>query len=132
MVQLKETRSVPGFVRRNMLRLSHTCIDQQAKAKCDALAVVAPAKRGVSTMRFTYFAFALALLTLSATAQDKKDAAPQSSTSVLINGQPIKGKVLEIDGKHYVAVEDLAQSIRGTISYGDGQVALTLSQLSSM
>jgi hypothetical protein len=83
-------------------------------------------------MRFTYLAFALALLTLSATAQDKKDAAPQSSTSVLINGQPIKGKVLEIDGKHFVAVEDLAQSLRGTITYGDEQIALTLSQLPSM
>ena len=83
-------------------------------------------------MRFTYFAFALTLLTLSATAQDKKDAAPQSSTSVLINGQPIKGKVLEIDGKHFVAIEDLAQSLRGTIGYGDGQIALTLSQLPSM
>ena len=82
-------------------------------------------------MRFIYFAFALALLPLSATAQDKKDAAPQSSTSVLINGQPIKGKVLEIDGKHFVAVEDLAQSLRGTIAYGDGQIALTLSQLPS-
>ena len=82
-------------------------------------------------MRFTYLAFALALLTFSATAQDKKEAAPQSSTSVLINGQPIKGKVLEIDGKHFVAVEDLAQSLRGTIRYGDGQIALTLSQLPS-
>lgn len=82
-------------------------------------------------MKITYFAFALALLALSATAQDKKDAAPQSSTSVLINGQPIKGKVLEIDGKHFVAVEDIAQSLRGTISYGDGQIALTLSQLPS-
>jgi hypothetical protein len=80
-------------------------------------------------MRFIYFAFALALLPLSATAQDKKDEAPQSSTSVLINGQPIKGKVLEIDGKHFVAVEDIAQSLRGTIGYGDGQIALTLSQL---
>jgi hypothetical protein len=83
-------------------------------------------------MRFSYFAFVLVLSILSATAQDKKDATPQSSTSVLINGQPIKGKVLEIDGKHYVAVEDLAQSLRGTMSYGDGQIALTLSQLSSM
>jgi hypothetical protein len=82
-------------------------------------------------MRFPYFAFGLALLTVSATAQDKKDAVPQSSTSVLINGQPIKGKVLEIDGKHFVAVEDLAQSLRGTIGYGDGQIALTLSQLPS-
>jgi hypothetical protein len=78
-------------------------------------------------MRFTCFALALVLSTLSARAQDKKDVAPQSSTSLLVNGQPIKGKVLEIDGKHYVAVEDLAQSLRGTISYGDGQIALTLS-----
>ena len=83
-------------------------------------------------MKFTFFAFALALWPLSATAQDKKDAVAQSSTSVLMNGQPIKGKVLEIDGKHYAAVEDLAQSLHGTISYGDGQIALTFSQLSSM
>src|SRR5271169_5638220 len=83
-------------------------------------------------MRFICFAFALALLTVSAAAQDKKDAAHQSLTSILIDGQPIKGKVLEIDGKHFVAVEDLAQSLRGTISYGDGQIALTLSQLPSM
>jgi hypothetical protein len=80
-------------------------------------------------MRFTRFALGLALVTLSATAQDKKDAAPQSFTSILINGQAIKGKVLEIDGKHFVAVEDLAQSLRGTIAYGDGQIALTLPQL---
>ena len=115
-----------------MSRLSHTCIDQQAKANCDALAVVTPAKKGLSTMRFIYFAFALALLTLSATAQVKKDADPQSSTSVLINGQPIKGRVLEIDGKHFVAVEDLAQSLKGTITYGDGRIALTLSPLPSV
>jgi len=83
-------------------------------------------------MRFAYLAFALALLALSATAQHKKDATPQSSTSVLINGQLIKGKMLEVDGKHFVAVEDLAQSLRGTIAYGDEQIALTLSQLPSM
>jgi hypothetical protein len=83
-------------------------------------------------MKFPCFALALALLTLSATAQDKKNAPAQSSISVLINGQPIKGKVLEIDGKHFVAVEDLAQSLRGTIAYGDGQIALTLSQVSSV
>jgi len=83
-------------------------------------------------MKFRYFAFALALLTLSAAAQDKKNAPAKSSTSVLINGQPIKGKVLEIDGKHFVAIEDLAQSLRGTIAYGDGQIALTLSQVPSV
>ncbi|MGH9681638.1 MAG: hypothetical protein ACRD4Y_16960 [Candidatus Acidiferrales bacterium] len=83
-------------------------------------------------MKLAYFAFALALLSISARAQDKKDAAPQSSASVLINGKAIEGKVLEIDGKHYVAVEDLAQSLRGTIRYGDGQIAITFSQPSSM
>ena len=83
-------------------------------------------------MRLTCFGLALVLLAFSAAAQDKKDAAPQSSTSVLVNGQPVKGKVLEIDGKHFVAVEDLAQSLRGTIAYGDGQIALTLSQLPSV
>lgn len=77
-------------------------------------------------MRFACLGFALALFSVSAAAQDKNDAAPQSSTSVLINGQFIKGKVLEIDGKHFVAVEDLAQSLRGSISYSEGQVALTL------
>src|SRR5450631_1299783 len=83
-------------------------------------------------MKYTYFAFALVLLNLSATAQDKKDVASEASTSVLINGQRIRGKVLEIDGKHFVAVEDLAQSLRGTITYGDGQIALTLSKLTSI
>jgi hypothetical protein len=83
-------------------------------------------------MRITYIAFLLVLLTLSATAQDKKDATPQSSTSVLINGQPIQGKVLEMDGKHFVAVEDLAQSLRGTIAYGDSLIALTLPRLPSV
>jgi hypothetical protein len=75
-------------------------------------------------MRFACFALALALLAVSVAAQDKKEATP-SPISVLVNGQPIKGNVLEIDGKHFVAVEDLAQSLRGTISYGDGQIALT-------
>ncbi|MBZ5660485.1 MAG: hypothetical protein LAO08_08770 [Acidobacteriia bacterium] len=80
-------------------------------------------------MRFATFVFVLALLSLSVSAQNKKNAPAQSSTSVLINGQPIKGKVLEVDGRHFVAVEDLAQSLRGTIAYGDGQIALTLPEL---
>jgi len=82
-------------------------------------------------MRSIYFVFALVLLTLSATAQDKKDMATEPSTSVLINGQRIHGEVLEIDGKHFVAVEDMAQSLRGAINYGDGQIELTLSKLPS-
>lgn len=81
-------------------------------------------------MKITFFALALALMAVSAGAQDKS-AALSSSTSVVINGKPIKGKVLEVDGKHFVAVEDMAQSLRGTISYGDGQIALTLAQPAS-
>jgi hypothetical protein len=78
-------------------------------------------------MRFACFALALALLAVSVAAQDNKEATP-STISVLVNGQAIKGNVLEMDGKHFVAVEDLAQSLRGTISYGAGQIALTLPQ----
>jgi len=83
-------------------------------------------------MKFIIFTFALALLTLSAAAQDTKNATSQSSTSIEVNGQTIKGKVLEAEGKHFVAVEDLAQSMHGTIAYGDGQIALTLPQLSTV
>jgi hypothetical protein len=81
-------------------------------------------------MRFACFALALALSAVSVAAQDNKEATP-STTSVLVNGQAIKGKVLEMDGRHFVAVEDLAQSLRGTISYGAGQIALTLPQFPS-
>ena len=85
-------------------------------------------------MRFFYFIFSLALLSIPAAAQekqDKKDAAAPSTTTVVVNGQPVKGKVLEMDGKHFVAVEDLAQSLHGAIAYGEGQVALTLPQITS-
>src|SRR3974390_2722324 len=81
-----------------------------------------------STMRSVWFGLAFALLAYSASAQDKRQEAPQSSTHVLVNGQPVKGEVLEVDGKHFVAIEDLAQSLRGTIAYSDGQIALTFSQ----
>jgi hypothetical protein len=77
--------------------------------------------------RFTCFAFALALMSASTTAQVKKEAALQSSTSVLVNGRQVEGNVLDIEGKHFVAVEDLAQSLHGTISYGEGRIELTLS-----
>jgi hypothetical protein len=77
-------------------------------------------------VRFIYIVFSLALLTLSAAAQDKKVPAAQSTASVLINGKPIQGTVLEADGKHFVAIEDLAQALNGTIAYSEGRVALTL------
>ena len=83
-------------------------------------------------MRFLSFTFALVLLSIPTAAQDKKDVASPSSTSVVINGQTVKGKVLEMDGKHFVAVEDLAQSLHGAIAYGEGQIALTLPTISSM
>jgi hypothetical protein len=86
-------------------------------------------RKGISTMRFIYFGLAFALFAFSASAQNKNDGAAHSSVTVLVNGQPIRGTVLEVDGKHFVAVEDLAQSLRGTIAYSEGQVALTLSQL---
>lgn len=77
-------------------------------------------------MKFAIFVFTLALATFSAAAQDQQSSITQSPTSVLINGQPIKGKVFETEGKHYLAVEDVAQSLRGTIGYGDGQITLML------
>jgi hypothetical protein len=77
-------------------------------------------------MRRTCFGLALLLLAVSAAAQAQNGSPTLSSTAVAVNGQPVQGKVLEVDGKHYVAVEDLAQSLRGTISYSDGQIALTL------
>jgi len=51
--------------------------------------------------------------------------AQQSAAPLTVNGHEIKGKVLEIDGKHFVAVEDLAQSLGGSLSYAGG-IALTL------
>src|SRR5579871_6576640 len=84
---------------------------------------------GVSAMKFIFVGVAFVLSILSASAQDKNDAPRETSTSILVNGHAIKGKVLEVDGKHFVAVEDLAQSLRGTIAYGDGQIVLTLSRL---
>ena len=82
--------------------------------------------------RFGCFAFALALVSASATAQVKKEADLPPSTAVLVNGHPVQGKVLDIEGKHFVAVEDLAQSLQGTISYGEGRIELTLSPLPSV
>jgi hypothetical protein len=48
--------------------------------------------KGSLEMRFFCFVFALALLGIPASAQDKQDPDSQSSTSVVVNGQPLKGK----------------------------------------
>lgn len=66
-----------------------------------------------------------ALLIISVAAYGQQVAA-----LLTVNGHEIKGKVLEIDGKHFVAIEDLAQSLGGTVSYSGG-IALTLPQSSS-
>jgi hypothetical protein len=86
---------------------------------------------GSPEMRFFCFTLALALLSFPAAAQDKRDTPASSPTTVVVNGQPVKGKVLEMDGKHFVAVEDLAQSMHGAIAYGEGEVVVTLPQISS-
>ena len=62
----------------------------------------------------------VALLILSVAAQGQQPVTP-----LTVNGHEVKGKVLEIDGKHFVAVEDLAQSLGGSVSYAGG-IALTL------
>ena len=77
-------------------------------------------------MKWICFAFALAFLSASVAAQDQADGASPASTIVFVNGQPVRGRVLEIDGRHYVAVEDLAQSLQGWIGYGAGRISLTL------
>src|SRR5215469_16439389 len=82
-------------------------------------------------MKWNCFIFALAFLSVSVAAQDKADKVSSSSALVLVNGQPIRGKVLEIDGRHYVAVEDLAQSLHGAIGYGEGTISLTFPQATS-
>jgi hypothetical protein len=49
---------------------------------------------------------------------------------VVINGRPAKMKILDVDAKHFVAIEDLAQALRGTVTYGDDNINLTFAELS--
>jgi hypothetical protein len=49
-----------------------------------------------------------------------------SSKHVVVNGRVVRGGVWEIDGKNFVAVEDLAQSLGGTVGYSGEQISLTL------
>src|SRR5579871_373032 len=88
-------------------------------------------RNGVEECRMKRICFifsVMALLIAPAAAQDKADRVSPTSTVLLVSGQPIRGKVLEIDGRHYVAIEDLAQSLHGAIGYGEGQISLTLPQ----
>jgi hypothetical protein len=46
---------------------------------------------------------------------------------LVVNGHLIiKAKLKEIDGKHFVAVEDLAQGLGGSVGYGPGKITLSL------
>jgi hypothetical protein len=72
------------------------------------------------TLLFTAF------LILCVTVQGQQPAA-----RLTVNGHEVKGKVLEIDGKHFVSVEDLAQSLGGAIAYNSDQIALTIPQAQS-
>jgi hypothetical protein len=51
-----------------------------------------------------------------------------ASKQLVVNGRYVKAKVLDMEGKHFVAVEDLAQGLGGTVGYSDGQITLTFSQ----
>jgi hypothetical protein len=43
-----------------------------------------------------------------------------------VNGRPIEGTILAIDGKYYVSIDDLAQSLAGSIGYSDEKITLTI------
>ena len=59
--------------------------------------------------------------------KEKSVEGPTLSTKrLVVNGLSIKARVLGIDGKHFVAVEDLAQAMTGTVSYTADQINLTL------
>lgn len=52
--------------------------------------------------------------------------AQQISRKLFVNGQPINGELLVSNGKHFVAIEDLAESLEGAISYSRANITLTL------
>jgi hypothetical protein len=50
----------------------------------------------------------------------------QSTNSLVIAGQPGSAKVIQVSGRNYVAVEDLARLVNGSISFNGNQIVLTL------
>ena len=55
----------------------------------------------------------------------------QSSNSVVVAGQSGSAKVIQVSGRNYVAVEDLARLVNGSISFNGSQIVLTLPGASS-
>ncbi len=52
---------------------------------------------------------------------------PDGTKSVVVNGQSIPSQVIERNGKHYIAVEDLSESLGGTLTFAGQSIVLDLS-----
>jgi hypothetical protein len=75
------------------------------------------------TMRNVFLIATMILLAVSFLAHSQSD---QDTRTLSIAGQSESAKVLELDGKSYVAVEDVARLTRGTLSFKAQQILLTL------
>ena len=51
----------------------------------------------------------------------------QPTNSLVIAGQPGSAKVIQVSGRNYVAVDDIARLVNGSISFNGNQMVLTLS-----
>ena len=53
---------------------------------------------------------------------------PQSATNkvLVVNGETVKAKVLQIDGRSYVDIDELAQATNGAVTVGPTRVILTI------
>ena len=70
----------------------------------------------------------MAVVTLGSIHAQVSSQASPTFKRLVVNGRPVTTKVLEIEGKHFVAIEDLAQTLGGTVGYGDEQITLTFLQ----
>ena len=50
----------------------------------------------------------------------------QSSSSLIIAGQPGSAKIIQVSGRNYVAVDDMARLVNGSISFNGNQIVLAL------
>src|SRR5689334_9110445 len=74
-------------------------------------------------MRNIFLIAMMVLLAVSFLAYSQSD---QDARTLSIAGQSEYAKVLELNGKSYVAVEDVARLTRGTLSFRAQQILLTL------
>jgi hypothetical protein len=73
-------------------------------------------------MRNIFLIATMVLLAVSFLAHSQSD---QDARTFSITGQPEYAKVLELNGKSYVAVEDVARLTRGTLAFRANQIFLT-------